>query len=50
MILLLNNRRVKVRELEEACNISHGTAISILHEHLHMKKLSARWVRVSHNR
>ena len=30
--LVLNNRRVKVRELEEACNISHGTAISILQD------------------
>ena len=42
--IVLNNRGVKVRELEEAFNISHGTAISILHQHLHMKKLSVRWV------
>ncbi|KYN30355.1 hypothetical protein ALC56_15331, partial [Trachymyrmex septentrionalis] len=36
--------RVKVRELIEATGISHGTVISILHEQLGMKKLSARWV------
>jgi len=33
---------VKVRELVEATGISHGTVISILHEQLGMKKLSAR--------
>ncbi|EGI64473.1 hypothetical protein G5I_07085 [Acromyrmex echinatior] len=36
--------RVKVRELVEATGISHSTVISILHEQLSMKKLSARWV------
>ncbi|KAG5347600.1 SETMR methyltransferase, partial [Acromyrmex charruanus] len=42
--LILTDRRVKVRELVEATGISHGTVISILHEQLGMKKLSARWV------
>jgi len=42
--IVLTNRRVKVRELVEATSISHGTVISILHEQLGMKKLSARWV------
>jgi len=41
--IVLIDRRVKVRELE-ATGISHGTMISILHEQLGMKKLSARWV------
>ena len=36
--IVLTDRRVKVRELVEA------TVISILHEQLGMKKLSARWV------
>ena len=42
--IVLTDRRVKVRELVEATVISHGTVISILHEQLDMKKLSARWV------
>ncbi|KAG5332033.1 SETMR methyltransferase, partial [Acromyrmex heyeri] len=33
-----------IHELVEATGISHGTMISILHEQLGMKKLSARWV------
>ncbi|KAG5330332.1 GVQW3 protein, partial [Acromyrmex heyeri] len=40
--IVLTDRRVKVRELVEATGISHGTVISILHEQLGMKKLSAR--------
>ena len=31
-----------MRELVEVTGISHGTVISILHEQLDMKKLSAR--------
>ncbi|KAG5336736.1 SETMR methyltransferase, partial [Acromyrmex heyeri] len=42
--IVLTDRRVKARELVEATGISHGTVISILHEQLVMKKLSARWV------
>jgi len=42
--IVLIDRRVKVRELVEATGISHGTVISILHEQLGMKKLSARWM------
>lgn len=36
--------RVKVRDIADKLKISTGTAELILHEHLHMKKLSARWV------
>ncbi|KAG5329647.1 SETMR methyltransferase, partial [Acromyrmex charruanus] len=42
--IVLTDQRVKVREVVEATGISHGTVISILHEQLDMKKLSARWV------
>ncbi|KAG5338238.1 SETMR methyltransferase, partial [Acromyrmex charruanus] len=42
--IVLTNRRVKVRELVETTGISHGTVISILHEQLDIKKLSARWM------
>ncbi|KAG5336710.1 SETMR methyltransferase, partial [Acromyrmex heyeri] len=42
--IVLIDRGVKVRELVEATGRSHGTVISILHEQLGMKKLSASWV------
>ncbi|XP_011698824.1 PREDICTED: putative uncharacterized protein FLJ37770 [Wasmannia auropunctata] len=42
--IVLTDQRVKVRELIEATGISHGTVISILHEQLGIKKLSARWM------
>ncbi|KAG5333595.1 SETMR methyltransferase, partial [Acromyrmex heyeri] len=42
--IVLTDRRVKVSELVEATGISHGTVISILHEQLGMKNLSARWM------
>ncbi|KAG5343805.1 SETMR methyltransferase, partial [Acromyrmex heyeri] len=42
--IVLTDRRMKVRELVKARGISHGTVISILHEQLGMKKLSATWV------
>ena len=42
--MILNNRGVKVQEIVEAIGISHGKVITILHEKLSMKNLSARWV------
>ena len=42
--MILNDRRVKVREIVKPIDISHGTVITIFHEKLSMKKLSARWV------
>ena len=42
--MILNDRRVKIREIVETIGISHGTVITILHEKLSMKKLSATWV------
>lgn len=41
---VLNDRRIKVRELVEIAKISDERVRNILHEHLNMKKLSARWV------
>ena len=38
------DRRLKLREIVEAIGISHGSVVSILNDHLGMKKLSARWV------
>ena len=42
--LVLNNRRIKVAELASECGISNGSVYTIIHEHLGMSKLSARWV------
>ena len=42
--MLLSNRRLKVRQIVEAIGISDGSVVSILKDHLGMKKLSARWV------
>ena len=42
--LVLNNRRIKVAELASECGISNGGVYTIIHEHLGMSKVSARWV------
>ncbi|KAM8718303.1 hypothetical protein ACLKA7_001003 [Drosophila subpalustris] len=42
--IVLTDRRVKVREIAETVGISTGSAVSILHDHLHMKKLNVQWV------
>lgn len=41
---VLNDRRLKLRELSKIANISIDPVHKILHEDLHMRKLSARWV------
>ncbi|KAM8718673.1 hypothetical protein ACLKA7_001392 [Drosophila subpalustris] len=42
--IVLTDRRVKVREIAETVGMSTGSAVSILHDHLHMKKLNVKWV------
>ncbi|XP_033218081.1 uncharacterized protein LOC117173550 [Belonocnema kinseyi] len=42
--MMLDDRRVKVREVAEAVGISTDRVHHILHEYLNMKKLSAGWV------
>ena len=42
--LVLNNRRIKVAELASECGISNGSVYTIIHAHLGMSKVSARWV------
>ena len=42
--IVLNDRRLKVREISETLNISVGCVWHILHECLSMKKLSVRKV------
>ena len=42
--LVLNNRRIRVAKLASECGISNGSVYTIIHEHLDMSKVSARWV------
>ena len=42
--IVLNGRRLKVREISETINISVGRVWHILHECLGMRKVSERWV------
>lgn len=42
--IVLEDQRVKVREIAETVGISIGSTVKILHEHLHMKKLNVKWV------
>ena len=42
--MILENRRVKVEEIERELGISHGSVINIIHDNLAMTKVSARWV------
>jgi len=39
--LVREDRRIHIRTIEETLHISHGTIISILHDELQMKKVSA---------
>lgn len=41
---LNNDRRVSIRLMQEMCALSYGTIKLILHEHLNMRKVCARWV------
>ncbi|CAK1588256.1 unnamed protein product [Parnassius mnemosyne] len=42
--MVLADQRLKVQEIVEAVGISHGSKVSILNDHLGMRKLSTRWV------
>jgi hypothetical protein len=42
--MVLDDRRIKVREIAETLGISKEHVGYILREELHMKKLCARWV------
>ncbi|XP_031328764.1 uncharacterized protein LOC116159819 [Photinus pyralis] len=42
--MIMADRRIKLRELVEALNIPNERVHNIIHHHLDMKKLSARWV------
>lgn len=42
--LVMENRRIKVWELAAETGLASGTIFTILHEHLLLSKVSARWV------
>ena len=42
--LVYSDRRIQVEEIGQALGISHGSISTILHDHLGMRKLTARWV------
>lgn len=42
--LVMDDRRICTKTIEQIVRISHGSVISILHDHLNMNKVSARWV------
>ena len=41
---LLSDRRLKLKEISIKLEIPKTTVIQIIHEHLHMKKVGAKWV------
>ncbi|XP_055307456.1 histone-lysine N-methyltransferase SETMAR-like [Sitodiplosis mosellana] len=42
--LVLDEPKIKVREIVKAVNVSYERVVNILHNHLNMNKLCARWV------
>ena len=42
--LVYSDRRIQVDEIAQALGISHGSVSTILHDHLGMRKLTARWI------
>ena len=42
--LVYFDRRIQVEEIAQALDISHGSVLTILHDRLGRRKLTARWV------
>lgn len=42
--LVLEDRRTTIEAIVKEVNISHGSVFGIIHDHLHMTEVSARWV------
>ena len=42
--LVMNDRKLMVHELADIVKISDGSVFTILHEHLGMRKLCAKWL------
>ena len=43
----ISDRQIHVEEIAQALGILHGSVSTILHDHLGMRKLSARWAHKS---
>ena len=41
---ILEDRRITIRQIAQEVKISIGSVETIIHEHLHMQKVSARWI------
>ncbi|KAK6181722.1 hypothetical protein SNE40_009519 [Patella caerulea] len=41
--LIMSDPRIKVDEISSECGISHGSDCTLIHEHLHMTKVYAKW-------
>ncbi|CAH1966274.1 unnamed protein product [Acanthoscelides obtectus] len=46
--MVLADRRLKVREIVKAIGVSHGSMVSIMKDHLGMRKLSTRCGDLAH--
>ena len=44
LVHVYSDRRIQVEEIVQALGISHDSLSTILHDHLGMRKLTARWV------
>ena len=42
--MVLADRKLKLREIDETLKISEGSVFTFLHEHLNMRKLCLKWV------
>lgn len=42
--LILEDRRIRIQQIAEIMNMSSERVFNIIHEHLRMRKVSARWV------
>lgn len=43
-VLIMEDRRITIDKIVKKLGISHGSAVSIIHNDLHMNKVSARWI------
>ena len=43
-IIVLGDRKLKLREIADILKISEGSVFTILHEYLEMRKLFSKWV------
>lgn len=43
-VIVREDRRISIDDLAAALRISHGSAFKILHDHLHMSRVCARWI------